>query len=97
MGFACALVMGGIFVFVQSLEWRSKTYGIGASSYASLYFVTTGFHVAPCPTRSGGAPGVARLDRSRLFQSAPPPGRVGGVLYWHFVDVVWLFVFTTYY
>ena len=28
--------------------------------------------------------------RRRLSVSA-------GVLYWHFVDVVWLFVFTTYY
>ena len=31
---------------VQGSEWHAKTYRLGASSYASLYFVTTGFHMA---------------------------------------------------
>ena len=45
-GFRLRFLMGVVFVAVQWLEWHSKTYGIGTSSYASLYFVTTGFHMA---------------------------------------------------
>jgi cytochrome c oxidase subunit III len=97
IGFTCALVLGSVFVFVQWLEWRSKTYGIGRSSYASLYFVTTGFHMAH--VLLGLAVLLALLGWTALDYFSPRRRLVvsAGVLYWHFVDVVWLFVFTTYY
>ena len=69
----------------------------GTSSYGSLYFLTTGIHEAHVVV------GIAVLlalflwtaldyfsPRRRLSVSA-------GVLYWHFVDIVWLLVFATYY
>ena len=97
IGFGTAFLMGTGFAVVQCFEWRSKTYGIGTSSYASLYFVTTGFHVAHVVVGLGvlmALFGWTALDyfspRRRLVVSA-------GVLYWHFVDAIWLFVFTTYY
>jgi cytochrome c oxidase subunit 3 len=97
IGFGMAFLMGAGFTAVQWLEWHSKTYGIGTSSYASLYFVTTGFHVAHVIVGLGVLMALftwTALDyfspRRRLVVSA-------GVLYWHFVDAVWLFVFTTYY
>jgi heme/copper-type cytochrome/quinol oxidase subunit 3 len=96
-GFATAFVMGCAFVAVQALEWQAKKYALGTSSYASLYFVTTGFHIAHVVIGIcvlGALFGWTLLDyfspRRRLTVSA-------GVLYWHFVDVVWLFVFATYY
>jgi heme/copper-type cytochrome/quinol oxidase subunit 3 len=97
VGFGAAFLMGLGFAGVQSLEWKAKTYGPGASSYASLYFVTTGFHMAHVLVGLvvlAALFGWTALDyfstRRRLVVSA-------GVLYWHFVDIVWLFVFTTYY
>ena len=97
LGFGGAFVMGTVFVIVQWFEWHAKAFGLGTSSYASLYFVTTGFHIAHVIV------GIAVLaaifiwtaidyfsPRRRLTVSA-------GVLYWHFVDIVWLFVFATYY
>jgi heme/copper-type cytochrome/quinol oxidase subunit 3 len=97
VGFGLALLMGIGFAGVQVLEWKAKTYGLGTSSYASLYFVTTGFHMAHVIAGLfvlAALFGWTALDyfspRRRLVVSA-------GVLYWHFVDVVWLFVFTTYY
>jgi cytochrome c oxidase subunit 3 len=96
-GFSAAFVMGSAFVAVQCFEWQAKHYGLGTSSYSSLYFVTTGFHIAHVVI------GLAVLwalfvwtaldyfsPRRRLVVSA-------GVMYWHFVDIVWLFVFGTYY
>jgi len=97
LGIGAAFVMGIAFIAVQGYEWVSKPFSIGTSSYASLYFLTTGFHIAHVII---GVLVLAALfvwialdyfsPRRRLTVSA-------GVLYWHFVDVVWLFVFTTYY
>ncbi len=97
LGLGGAFVMGCVFAVVQIFEWKSKPFSMGDNSFASLYFVTTGFHMAHVV---GGLLvllavfGWTALDyfspRRRLTVSA-------GVLYWHFVDVVWLFVFTTFY
>jgi cytochrome c oxidase subunit III len=97
LGFGIAFLMGAGFAAVQVLEWRTKTYGLDTSSYASLYFVITGFHMAHVLI---GLVVLAALfvwtaldyfsSRRRLVVSA-------GVLYWHFVDIVWIFVFITFY
>jgi cytochrome c oxidase subunit III len=97
VGFGAAFLTGAGFAAVQYLEWRSKTYGLGTSSYASLYFVTTGFHMAHVIV--GLAVLIAIFSWTALDYFSPRRRLVvsAGVLYWHFVDIVWLFVFTTYY
>jgi cytochrome c oxidase subunit III len=96
-GFGLAFFMGTGFAVVQVIEWREKTYGLGLSSYSSLYFVTTGFHMAHVLV---GMLVLAALALWTALDYFSPRRRVvvsAGVLYWHFVDVVWIFVFTTYY
>jgi cytochrome c oxidase subunit 3 len=96
-GFGLAFLMGAGFTAVQLLEWRAKTYGLGESSYSSLYFVTTGFHMAHVVI---GLLVLAALFLWTALDYFSPRRRLvvsAGVLYWHFVDVVWIFVFTTYY
>ena len=46
IGLIGAFVMGAVFAAVQIYEWSKKNYRIGTSSYASLYFTTTGLHMA---------------------------------------------------
>jgi heme/copper-type cytochrome/quinol oxidase subunit 3 len=97
IGFAGALIMGSVFVIVQWFEWKAKTFSIGASSYASLYFVTTGFHIAHVLV---GLVVLLALFMWTALDYFSPRRRLtvsAGVLYWHFVDIVWIFVFTTYY
>jgi len=96
-GFALAFIMGAVFVVIQGVEWHSKTYGLGTSSYASLYFVTTGIHITHVVV--GLAVLLALFAWTALDFFSPRRRLVvsAGVLYWHFVDLVWLFVFTTYY
>ena len=96
-GFALALLMGTIFAVVQGYEWWERPYGIGATSFTSLYFTTTGFHMAHVIV---GLLILAALLAWTIADYFSPRRRISvsaGVLYWHFVDVVWLFVFTTYY
>jgi cytochrome c oxidase subunit III len=96
-GFLIALALGIVFFVVQIFEWRAKPYELGSSTYASLYFVTTGFHMAHVAI---GLLILAALFGWTLLDYFSPRRNLSvsaGVLYWHFVDVVWLFVFATYY
>lgn len=97
--FATALtfVLGVIFVVVQLFEWHAKPFTISSGSYASLYFTITGFHMAHV---AAGLVFLAfvfvwhllgYLDRERHV-----PMLIGAA-YWHFVDIVWLTVFFTFY
>ena len=96
-GFAAALALGVAFFVVQLLEWRAKPYALGDSSYSSLYFITTGFHMAHVGV---GLLVLVALFAWTLLDYFSPRRNLSvsaGVLYWHFVDVIWLFVFATYY
>ncbi|MBV8404318.1 MAG: heme-copper oxidase subunit III [Gammaproteobacteria bacterium] len=97
VGFGGAFLMAILFAAVQVLEWYAKPFRLGTSSYGSLYFVTTGFHMAHV------AVGIAVLAAIFLWTTLDyfSPRRSlsvsAGVLYWHFVDIVWLFIFTSFY
>jgi heme/copper-type cytochrome/quinol oxidase subunit 3 len=97
IGLIAALAMGAVFALVQVYEWSVKPYGIGTSSYASLYFATTGFHMAHV---IAGLIILAAMAGWVVWDFFSPRRHIvvsAGVLYWHFVDAVWVLVFTTYY
>lgn len=94
---ALAIVLGACFVGIQLNEWDKKTYGMTSDLYGSLYFTITGFHLLHVVI------GLAILllllvwiSFSYFNEKRHIAITIGG-LYWHFVDVVWLFVFTTLY
>lgn len=97
VGLGIALLLGCVFAAVQGYEWSVKTYGIGASSYASLYYVTTGFHFAHVLVGLVILATLLGWTLAGFFSARRWIPVSAGILYWHFVDAVWLFVFTTYY
>jgi cytochrome c oxidase subunit III len=100
LGILLAIILGSIFIGGQIYEWFTlMDEGLTAKSgvYGSTFYVITGFHGAH--VIAGLAMLVlvfARATRSdftagrHLFADA-------AVLYWHFVDVVWVFVFSIVY
>jgi len=97
IGFGMATLMGGAFALIQLHEWHTKPFSFGTSSYGSLYFLTTGLHEAHVVV---GVLILAFIFLWTALDYFSPRRRLSvsaGVLYWHFVDAVWLFVFTTYY
>ena len=97
VGTGGALVLGIIFVIVQIFEWKAKSYGLGSGSYASLYYVTTGFHIAHVLV---GLIVLALLFAWTAMDYFSPERRIvftNGSYYWHFVDAIWLLVFISYY
>jgi len=96
-GLAAAVILGTCFVGIQLVEWSNKTYGLTTNLYGSLYFTITGFHMAHVII------GLVVLSFLLLwaglgyFDSKRHEAVTIGAAYWHFVDVVWLFVFSSLY
>ncbi|WP_303830988.1 cytochrome c oxidase subunit 3 [Asticcacaulis taihuensis] len=89
-----AIVLGCIFVGMQMHEWSGKGYGPAHDLYASLYFTMTGFHMAHVVV------GIVILTclfvwiaQDRITPAGIAPLTIGG-LYWHFVDAVWIVIFS---
>lgn len=92
-----AIVLGAVFVIIQLKEWHAKAYGITSNLYGSLYFTVTGFHMAHVIVGLVILLLLALWTRRGYFTAGYyTPVRIGG-LYWHFVDAVWLFVFSSFY
>ena len=95
--FVLTLILGIAFAAIQCLEWKTKPYTIHSHTYGSLYFTITGFHMAHV------AAGLVMLALLAVWSSLGYFDRerhvpvLIGAAYWHFVDVVWLFVFSTFY
>jgi cytochrome c oxidase subunit III len=92
-----SFLMGAAFLVNQVLEFKDLTFNIRENAYASIFIVTTGLH---------GLHVVAGLLMSMVVQLKARLGHFNAerhltvaifVLYWHFVDVVWIFVFSSLY
>jgi cytochrome c oxidase subunit 3 len=92
-----AIVLGVLFVGVQLKEWHDHPYGPSAHLYGSLYFTITGFHMLHVV--AGVVVLVLLLTWTALgyFDDRRHTVLSIGGMYWHFVDIVWLFIFTTLY
>lgn len=96
-GLGLGAVLGLVFLVVQYFEWAEKPFTLSSTPYSSLYFVITGFHMAHVVV------GVAILAALTFWSGKGYFNRLRyahvhiGALYWHFVDVVWLCVFFTFY
>lgn len=97
LGLGIGAALGVVFIAVQGVEWHYKTFVLASSTYSSLFFTVTGFHLAHV------AVGVIVLSTLAVWSAMGyfNPARYAhvhiGALYWHFVDAVWILVFTTFY
>jgi heme/copper-type cytochrome/quinol oxidase subunit 3 len=94
-----ATMLGGsIFLGIQAYEWTHQIVHEGLSIQSSLFgatfFILTGFH--GCHVLSGVIYlGCIMIKGARGGYSAErhSPVEIAG-LYWHFVDLIWILVFT---
>jgi heme/copper-type cytochrome/quinol oxidase subunit 3 len=91
------IVLGVVFVALQVKEWLNKPFNVASHAFGSLYYVVTGFHMAHVVV------GLMMLIAVLIWawRGDFAPGRHVTVTavsyYWHFVDVVWLSVFFSFY
>jgi cytochrome c oxidase subunit III len=94
---ALTTLMGVVFLCLQGIEYQNKKFGVADNAYGSAFYGITGFHAAHVVA------GLLMLGflQWRAWRNTVSVNHHLSVrivsLYWHFVDVVWLFVFTSLY
>lgn len=96
-GFFFTVILAVFFTALQVFEYINASFDIADGVYGSTFFMATGFHgfhvfVGTCFI-------TVCWIRYALghFNSAHHVGFESAAWYWHFVDVVWLFLFLTIY
>ena len=96
-GLGLTVILGMLFTALQALEYSHAPFGFTDGVYPSVFYMATGFHgfhvlvgtlfLAVCWLR--GRAGHFTPEQHFGFEAA--------AWYWHFVDVVWLFLFAAVY
>jgi cytochrome c oxidase subunit 3 len=94
------LVMGTFFVLGQANEYRSlveEGTTIPGSAFGTVFYMTTGFH--GLHVIGGLLAFIFLLIRTTLSKFTPAQATAAIVVsyYWHFVDVVWIGLFSVIY
>lgn len=94
---AITVGLGLVFTIIQGVEYAHSEFGFKDSVYSSAFYMATGFHgfhvivgtifLAVCLWRT----------RQGHFTPQSHFGFEAAAWYWHFVDVVWLFLFAAIY
>jgi cytochrome c oxidase subunit III len=96
-GLMLAIVLGVFFTVLQAYEYSHAAFGFAGNIYGANFFMATGFHgfhvvigtifLTVCLIRA--TRGHFTPDKHIGFEAA--------AWYWHFVDVIWLFLFAAIY
>ncbi|MFK4812945.1 cytochrome c oxidase subunit 3 [Devosia neptuniae] len=96
-GLVLTVALGLLFTCVQVIEYSEAAFSFGGNMYGATFFMATGlhgFHVAV-----GTIFLIVCLLRAERGDFTPQRhlGFEFAAWYWHFVDVVWLFLFASIY
>lgn len=99
--FALTFLMGAFFIGGQVYEYANLVRdGLSLSSrpYGSVFYITTGFHGLHV---TGGLLAflvvLIRVNKARRFGHSQATTAIVVSYYWHFVDIVWIALFSTIY
>nr|YP_010891693.1 cytochrome c oxidase subunit III [Rhynchocinetes brucei]WJM99848.1 cytochrome c oxidase subunit III [Rhynchocinetes brucei] len=91
------VLLGLFFTFLQALEYIEAPFSIADSVYGSIFFVATGFHGLHVIIGTIFLLiNLIRMDHEH-FSSSHHIGFEAAAWYWHFVDVVWIFLYISIY
>lgn len=97
LSLAITILLAAIFTGLQAFEYVSAPFSISDGVYGSSFYMATGFHGAH--VFIGTCFLIVCLGRLYFnhFTREHHFGFEAAAWYWHFVDVVWLFLFITIY
>ncbi len=96
-GLWCTILLGLLFTSIQAYEYLQAPFAFKGNIYGATFFMATGFHGAHVII--GTIFLTVCLVRAYKGEFTPKHhfGFEAAAWYWHFVDVVWLFLFTSIY
>ncbi len=100
-GFSLAVILGLTFLALQAFEWSHAGFGLTDGLLGSVFFTLTGFHglhvSAGVVLLVIGGVRALRGDWKAPATNAEVALAEAGTYYWHFVDVVWIVLFSLIY
>ncbi len=96
-GLRATLLLGTIFILVQGYEFANNGFGLDAGVFGSTFYTLTGFHGAHVLAGLVFISIVVTRARHGLISAEHHTAVEAASYYWHFVDVVWVFLFSTLY
>ncbi|HEY1124413.1 MAG TPA: cytochrome c oxidase subunit 3 [Sphingobium sp.] len=96
-GLWCTILLGLLFTSIQGYEYYHAPFKFGTTPYGSAFYMATGFHGFHVIV--GTIFLIVNLARAYKGHFTPRQhfGFEAAAWYWHFVDVVWLFLFCAIY
>lgn len=96
-GLLYTIILAAIFTALQGVEYTVSSFTISDGTYSSCFYFGTGFHGLHVIIGTAFlAVGLWRLLAYHLSENHHL-GLESAILYWHFVDVVWLFLYISVY
>lgn len=97
-GTLITIILGSLFLLgVVGVEWQIAPFGPGDNAMASVFFAMTGFHAFHVLTGLIFLIVVYRNARRGLYTQERHFPVEAAAVYWHFVDVVWVFFYPALY
>lgn len=96
-GLVFTVILATVFTAFQGIEYSVSSFTISDGTFGSCFYFGTGFH--GLHVMIGTAFIAVGLWRVLAYHSTDNHhlGLESSILYWHFVDVVWLFLFISIY
>ncbi|MEY2438014.1 MAG: cytochrome c oxidase subunit [Acidimicrobiaceae bacterium] len=94
---ALTALLGLVFLGNQALEYRQAPFSISSHAYGSIFYLMTGFHGLHVLGGLLFMGAVAATIGGRTSKAPAGPTVEVCAFYWHFVDVVWVAMFSTIY
>ncbi len=91
------ILLGLCFLALQGFDYSQLTFGVKQGIYPSLFYVMTGLHMAHV---IGGVVLLSVVGAQTLagqISTARHEPVEAAAIYWHFVDIVWIGLFTVFY
>lgn len=96
-GLLYTIILAIIFTGFQAVEYSVSFFNISDGTFGSCFYFGTGFHGLHVIIGTAFlAVGLWRMLAYHLTENHHL-GFESGILYWHFVDVVWIFLFVSIY
>nr|ACA62359.1 cytochrome c oxidase subunit III [Drosophila pararubida] len=96
-GLFFTVLLGVYFTILQAYEYIEAPFTIADSVYGSTFFMATGFHGIHVLIGTTFLLVCLLRHLNNHFSKAHHFGFEAAAWYWHFVDVVWLFLYITIY
>ena len=98
--FALTIFLGGLFLYNQVSEYLElfhEGFSLSSGVYGAAFFSLTGVHGAHVTAGLAGLTAVFLRGMGGQFDGKRHMGVEGVSIYWHFVDIVWIFLFLVIY